>query len=158
LLYGLIAYATALETAIVPLAPNFGDKFDLSKVEIGLLLAAPNAVIIVASIPAGVLADRFGAKALTTTSAALFVVASLGQALAPTYGLLLVSWTIFGVGLAIVATSCFAWLAEETSADRREGILAGGMTAAGAGAFLGPFCAGILAQAIGLSAPFVVSG
>lgn len=158
LLYGLIAYATALETAIVPLAPDFGEKFDLSKVEVGVLLAAPNAVIIVASVPAGVLADRFGAKALTTTSAVLFVLASVGQAFAPTYELLLTSWVVFGVGLAIVATSCFAWLAEETSGHRREGLLAGGMTAAGAGAFLGPFCAGVLAQTAGLAAPFVVSG
>src|SRR6266849_7049419 len=67
-----------LAIAIVPLMPIYTERFSLSKLEAGSLFAAASLTTVVVSVPAGMLADRFGATALTRISAALLCVSAVG--------------------------------------------------------------------------------
>ena len=118
------------------------------------LLAATGVAALFISLPAGTMSDRFGARALTLWSGWLIVLATFGQAFAPSYALLLASRLIFGLGYGIVWTAALTWLAR---ASGDESSLTGTITASGFGSIAGPAFAGFIAQYFGLAAPFVVA-
>ena len=108
----------------------------------------------IVSLPAGALSDRFGARLLTLWSGWLIVVATVGQAFAPSFVLLLACRLVFGLGYGIVWTAALTWLAD---ASRDESVLAGTVTVSGFGCIAGPAFAGFIAQYFGLAAPFLVA-
>ncbi len=78
----LLAFVySAILTALFPLVPAFEDEFSLSKLQIGVLLAAGGWAFLLVAIPIGILADRVGARSITIVTAGVLVVAALGQAL-----------------------------------------------------------------------------
>ena len=81
-LYLAILVGESMWNAIVPLLPAFSERFALSKVEAGVLLASTSLAILIVSIPAGVLGERFGVRRLTLLAIVLMAVADLGQGLA----------------------------------------------------------------------------
>src|SRR5438105_12448986 len=96
-LYLAILAGEAMWNAIVPLLPAFSERFSLSKVEAGVLLASTSLAILVVSIPAGVMGERFGARRLTLLAVALMAIADLGQGLAGSFAALLAARTTFGI-------------------------------------------------------------
>ena len=68
--------------AIVPTAPSFADRFDLSKVQVGALLASAGLATLLISLPIGLVSDRLGTRRLIRASAAVVAVSTLGQGLA----------------------------------------------------------------------------
>ena len=58
LIYLAIFIGEVVWTSLVPLVPTYSDRFDLSKLEAGVLLAAASLTILLASIPATMLSDR----------------------------------------------------------------------------------------------------
>ena len=89
LLYVLIVVGEGAWAAFVPLGPVYEDRFDLSATETGVLLGAAGIAILLVSPPAGVLADRFGARRLTIAGTLLMSVATIAQGVATHYGWLL---------------------------------------------------------------------
>ena len=157
LVYALIFYTAALELAIVPLLPPLSEEFDLSTVEAGALLASMNVTVMLASIPLGQLSDRIGAHRMTVAAAALYALAAVGQGFSPTYGLLLLSWATFGLGVAIVVSGSLAWLSDVMPPEERATALGGAATVSGIGVIAGPLFGGVLVESIGRGTSFLLA-
>jgi MFS family permease len=142
--------------AIVPLVPAFSQRFGLTKLEGGELLASTSVAILLVSIPAGMLSERFGVRRLTLVSLAVMAAADLGQGMAGSFVALLGARALFGLGFGILWTAGVAWLSE-VSGDRHAQALSLTVTTAGIGGIAGPAFAGVLVQRFGLAAPFTVA-
>lgn len=154
LLYLGIFAGEVVWTALVPLVPTYSQRFDLTKLESGVLLASASLTILAVSIPASVLGDRFGPRRLTLWAMALLAVSDLGTGLAGAFWQLLLARMAFGVAFGIVWTTGVAWLGEVAGA-RQARALSLTVTTAGLGGITGPAFAGIAVQRYGLAAPFV---
>jgi predicted MFS family arabinose efflux permease len=119
-----------------------------------LLLAAPGLATLAVSMPAGAFADRLGARRVTVAATFLMAAAALAQA-APAYSILIVGRLAFGLAYGIVWTTGVAWMAGSQAevGSPRLGAVA---TSAAVGMVAGPAIGGILADQIGLSAPFLI--
>jgi len=153
LLYGLFAVAGVAQAAIVPLLPRLAGRFALSPTETALLLALPGLAMLAVSVPAGLAADRFGARRMTLGAGVLLAVSCLAQA-SPSLALLLAGRVVFGVAYGVVWTTGVAWLA---GLDGPAGAapLGPSITCSSVGIMIGPAVGGVLAEAAGLSAPFL---
>ena len=154
LVYAVVLVSSLLQTAIAPLLPSYAHRFHLGGLQTAALLAATGIAALAVSIPAGTMADRFGARGLTLCAGWLMAVATAAQAFAPSYSMLLLARLVFGLGYGMVWTAALAWLA---NASRDEAALAGTVTVSGLGSIVGPAFAGFIAQYLGLAAPFVVA-
>jgi MFS family permease len=152
--YALALLSSLLQSAIAPLLPSYAHRYHLGGVQIAALLAGTAIAALVISLPAGALSDRFGARVLTLWSGWLIVVATVGQAFAPSFLFLLATRLVFGLGYGIVWTAALTWLARATG---DETTMAGTITASGAGCIVGPAFSGFIAQYFGLATPFVVA-
>ncbi|MGL6279560.1 MAG: MFS transporter [Gaiella sp.] len=151
---GLLALANgAAEAAFLPLIPTIRDDLELSGAEVGAFFAASTFAVLVAAVPAGQTAARFGARWLLLASALLGPAALLLMAAAPGLSTLLAARLLYGVAFAI------SWsVAPGVAAARVPG--AGGtgivVAASGVGWLVGPAVAGVLAQGFGWRVPLVV--
>ena len=112
---------------------------------------------IVASPFMGALADRFGRRPLVLGSLAAFALANIGFLLATSTEMLVVVRALEGAlsaGLGPAALGIVADIAPEDKRARWIGLVMGG---ASAGWVLGPVAGGVLYDAWGFKAPFVIS-
>jgi MFS family permease len=103
--YALCLLSSLLQSAIAPLLPSYAHRFQLGGLQVAALLAGTGITALVISLPAGALSDRFGARMLTLWSGWLIVVATIGQAFAPSFAVLLATRLVFGLGYGIVWTA-----------------------------------------------------
>src|SRR3954453_18843972 len=115
LFYVLVFLDEVALLSIVPLVPAYTRAYDLSDVRAGALLSAASLAIVVASVPAGRLGDRFGARLPTPVAAGIAAAAMLAAAVAPGYLALLASRAAFGVGSGTIWSAGISWLSD--SAD-----------------------------------------
>ena len=111
LVYGVVLVSSLLQTAIAPLLPSYAHRFQLSGFQTAVLLASTGVAALLVSVPAGTLADRFGARGLTLWAGWLMALATAGQAVAPSYPTLVAARLVFGLGYGMVWTAALAWLA-----------------------------------------------
>jgi len=156
LLFTAVFVGEVMWSAIVPLVPAFAHRFGLSPLQSGLLLASASVAILLVSVPAGMLGERFGARRVTLAAMAVLAVADAGQGLAGTFWELLAARTLFGVGFGALWTTGVAWLTE-AAREHQSQVLSLTVTTAGLGAVAGPAFAGVLVQRYGLAAPFAVA-
>lgn len=156
LLHVLFFASAATQTALVPLLPRIDTVFSLSPAASALLLAAPGLATVTVSLPAGLLADRLGARRVTLLAAVLMCAAAFAQA-TPDFSVLLAGRLVFGVAFGIIWTTATAWLAHAGSEDRAPHIGAVA-TSAAVGLAAGPALGGVIADRWGLSAPFLLLG
>ena len=154
LVYGLFLVAGVAQAAIVPMLPRMSAHFGLSASQTALLLALPGLATLAVSVPSGIAADRIGARRVSLAAAALLCLSCLAQAM-PALAAVLVGRIVFGVAFGVVWTSGMAWLAELADDHGRSG-LGPAVTCSSVGIMLGPAVGGVLAQHIGLGAPFGV--
>src|SRR6516165_10099858 len=81
LLYGLFLASGVAQAAIVPLLPRMSAAFGLSASQTALLLALPGLATLAVSVPAGIAADRIGARRVTLGAGALLCLACLAQSM-----------------------------------------------------------------------------
>ncbi len=157
LVYGLFLVAGVAQAAIVPLLPRMSAHFALSAAQTALLLALPGLATLAVSVPSGIAADRVGARRVSLGAGALLCLACAAQAL-PSLAALLVGRIVFGVAFGVVWTSGMAWLADldEARGESAPPALGPAVTCSSVGIMLGPAVGGVLAQQIGLGAPFAV--
>ncbi len=157
LLYGLFLVAGVAQAAIVPLLPRMSSHFGLSASQTALLLALPGLATLGVSVPSGIAADRVGARRVTLGAGLLLCLACLAQAM-PSLAAVLAGRIVFGVAFGVVWTSGMAWLAELDAArgEVERSALGPAVTCSSVGIMLGPAVGGVLAQHIGLGAPFAV--
>jgi MFS family permease len=155
-IYALFLLETLTWIAMVPLAPTYADEFGLSGVETGAILAAASLAALVAALPLGVLADRFGARGVTLASACLFAIATLAQGLAGGFWTLLLARAVFGAAFGALWAAGASWLSNLLVPERRAAALAATTTVAGLGFTIGPVFAGVVADRYETGTPFVV--
>jgi predicted MFS family arabinose efflux permease len=151
--YGLVLATAGTQFAVVPILPAYAHKFGLSGVQQGAVLGATGLAALAVSLPAGALADRFGARRLTLWAGTLMAAGVFAQALATSFPLLLGSRLVFGTGYAVVWTAGLAWLADAVPGGAG---LGGSVASAGAGGVVGPAFSGIMVQYFGLVTTFLV--
>jgi MFS family permease len=158
-IYGLFLVAGIAQAAIVPLLPRLSSQYGLSPSETGLLLALPGLATLAVSVPAGVAADRLGARRCTVLAGAVLCVSCVAEA-APSLGLLLVGRALFGIAYGVVWTTGVAWLAELDTVERDRGPggsrIGPSVTCASVGMMLGPAIGGVLAGAGATGLPFLL--
>src|SRR6202020_3033701 len=86
--------------AIVPLLPRLSDRYGLSTSATALLLGLPGLATLAASMPAGLAADRFGARRVTLGASVLLLLACLLQA-APSLRTLLLGHVVLGIASGV---------------------------------------------------------
>ena len=134
------------ESSFVPLLPTARDVLGLTPVETGLLLTTTTLAMLVAAMPIGYAANRFGTRAPLLLAAALMPLALAGQAVAGSLALLLAARLLFGLSFGIL------WVigpARAAAGGRGAGGTGPLIAASGAGWLVGPVLAGVLADAVG---------
>ncbi|WP_410586577.1 MFS transporter [Amycolatopsis sp. lyj-23] len=109
-------------------------------------------------LPSGTLGDRFGRRRVLVTGYAVFGAASLGCALAPGVPALLAARALLGVGGALIMPVTMSLL-RELFPDRRQRRTAIAVCSgiAGTGSVFGPVLGGLLVEAWGWRATFLVN-
>ncbi len=92
----------------------------------------------------GALGDRFGRRRVFTIGAALFVVASIGCALAGTIGLLIAARAIQGIGAALLVPGSLALISAVYPPDKRGAAIGTWSAFSGITAAVGPVLGGFL--------------
>jgi MFS family permease len=154
LMYGLILASAAAQFALVPVMPVYAHRLGLSGLQQGLLLGATGLATLAVSVPAGTLADRFGARRITLAAGLLMAAATLGQALAGSFPALLAARLAFGAGYGVLWTAGLCWLAAAAGGPR---ALGGSVASAGVGGVVGPAVSGALTEHLGLAVPLLAA-
>jgi MFS family permease len=154
LIYSLCLVSACFQQGIVPLLPEYAHRFGLSGLQEGMLLGATAFATMAVAVPAGALADRLGPRRLTLIAGGLMSLAMVGEAVAPSFSVLLIARLVFGAGYGIVWTAGLAWLA---GASPEGAGLGGTVACSGVGGIIGPVLAGGLAEVVGLAAPFFLA-
>jgi MFS family permease len=136
----------AFYSAITPLLPTYVDDLGLSKAEAGVLTASYAAGTLIASLPAGLVAARIGARPAVLGGLALLGVSSLGFGLAESAVLLDTARFAQGVGGALTWSGALTWLIVSAPEDRRGELIGSALGAAVAGALLGPALGGLAGE------------
>ena len=151
----VVVVDTMLYAALTPLLPHFRREFDLSKAGVGVLAAGFAIGVLLAAVPGGIVASRFGARVAVIGGLTLVTFASIGVALADSFGLLFGARFVQGSDLRrhVVRVLALSWLALATPSERRGRTMGTAIGAAVFGALLGPVI-GAGASVIGVRAAF----
>ncbi len=149
----VVVVDTILYTALTPLLPHFEHTYDLSKSSAGVLVAAYGVGVLVGAVPGGLVAARRGARGAVLAGLVLVSVASVGVAIADSYGTLVAARFAQGFGSSLTWAGGLAWLALASPRAQRGQAMGTAMGAAVFGALLGPVV-GAAASLIGVRAAF----
>ncbi len=129
---------SVLYLALVPFLPHYAERFDLSKAEAGLVLAALPAAILVSALPVGVLAGRLGSRRVVIAGNIVFTAATIAFAFAPNLEVFVLARIAQGVANATCWGASLAWLTANAPADRRGAAVGSAMGLVAAGSIAGP--------------------
>jgi len=153
LVHSLLVVSSMAQYAVLPVLPLLQRDFGVSAAMLSLLLALPTLTMIVASVPAGRMCDRLGARQLTFAAAGVMTLSCVLQAL-PSLVTFLLGRFVFGVASTAIWTSGPAWLSESRKgSSSRVGAI---VTSAAAGSIAGPLVAGTLADRFDVGLPFAI--
>jgi MFS family permease len=145
---GVFAAESAFYSVVPPLVPQLVHDAHLTTAEVGFLVAAYPAGILVAAIPSIALVGRRGVKATTIAGLGVLVVATLAFGWGANALVLDGARFVQGVGGAMAWAGALAWLTSTTPAARKGSVIGGAVGAALIGMVVGP-AVGAAASAIG---------
>ena len=157
LLSTIVALDITFFTALVPLLPHFVSSYGLSKGSAGVLSAAYAAGVLIASLPSGLVAARFGPQRAALIGVSVTAVASFVFAFADDAWALGAARLLQGIGSALSWAGALAWLVAAAPRDRRGALIGTTMGAAVFGALIGPVV-GAIATVAGVTATFAGIG
>ncbi len=137
----------ALYLAVIPLLPQYVERFGLSTFQAGVVVAAYPISVPLVSLGCIVLVPRIGAKRITLWSAALMSVATVIFAWAPNAGVLVTARLVQGFASGSIWTASMAWVTDNAEPGRRgreSGIVMGMLSA---GSIAGPAVGAVAAWA-----------
>ena len=143
---------------VVPALPLYAKSFGVSASAIGLAVAVYGLARFVVAMPTGQLCDRLGRRPTLAVGGIVSTLGNLWCAEATTFPEFIVARFLAGAGAGLVLTAGQIVLADITTPERR-----GRMMAIYHGVFIfavgvGPFPGGLLADHLGLAAPFRAYG
>ncbi len=139
----VIIVDTTFYAAITPLLPEYADDLGLGKSGAGILSASYAAGTLIAALPSGWLAARFGFRRVMLAGLGLLAVSSFAFAFADSIVVLDAARFAEGVGGACAWTGGLAWLIAAAPHDRRGEMIGAALSAAIAGILLGPVIGGV---------------
>jgi DHA1 family multidrug resistance protein-like MFS transporter len=139
---------SAFFAVVPPLVPQLVRDVHLTTPEVGILVAAYPAGVLLAAIPSMALVDRRGVRMATVVGIAILIASTLGFGWGTSPLLLDASRFVQGVGGAIAWAGALAWLTSTTPSTRRGSVIGGAVGAALIGMVVGPSI-GALATQVG---------
>ena len=149
-----IAFVMTGVSLVAPILPLYALEFGVSYTAAGALITGFALARLMFSLLGGVAGDRFGARRIGIGGALLLTVSSVTAAVAPTYGVLLASRFVEGMGSAILATTAAQYLVQTTPKARLGRTMALYQTGLLIGVAIGPFIGGRLAEVGDFRTPF----
>ena len=144
--------------AIPPLVPLIRDAFSLTSTQISYLQVVLQAVLAIASIPFGLLADRFNRSRIIAGGVLFWSFATIFTSHVHTFAMLLLARAFVGIGEAAYAPAAQSMISggyPQQDRARAQSIFAAGMLVGGtAGQAIG----GLVGQWLGWQAVFYVIG
>ena len=134
----VFAVESAFYSVVPPLVPHLVRDARLSTTEVGILVAAYPAGVLLAAIPSIALVDRRGVRMATAAGIAILIVATLGFGWGQSALVLDTSRFVQGVGGAVAWTGALSWLTSTALSSRRGRIIGGAVGAALIGMVVGP--------------------
>jgi MFS family permease len=134
----IVLVDTMFFTALTPLLPHYVDKLGLGKGGAGLLQAMYPLGALLAAIPGGMAAARFGVKPTVLIGLSLLALTTVAFGLANSVWALDLARFVQGVSSAFSWTGALAWLVAASSPGRRGQLIGSAFGAAIAGALFGP--------------------
>jgi MFS transporter, DHA1 family, solute carrier family 18 (vesicular amine transporter), member 1/2 len=145
---GVLMFVDAsLYLAVIPLLPHYVERFGLSTLGAGVVVAAYPVTVPLVSLGCIVLVPRVGAKRITLVSAALMSVATVIFAWAPSATVLVSARLVQGLASGSIWTGSMAWVTDNAPRGRRgreSGIVMGMLSA---GSVAGPAVGALAAWA-----------
>ena len=143
---------------VVPALPLYAKSFGVSASAIGLAVAVYGLARFVVAMPTGQLCDRLGRRPTLAVGGVVSTLGNLWCAAAESFPEFIIARFLAGAGAGLVLTAGQVVLADISVPARR-----GRMMATYHGVFIfavgiGPFPGGLLADSLGLAAPFVAYG
>jgi MFS family permease len=149
----MIFFDVAFFAAIAPLLPGYVDDLGLSKAQAGILSASYAAGTLLASLPAGFVASRFGPRRTVIGGLLLLGVSSLVFGLVDEINLLDAARFTQGIAGALIWSGALTWLITTAPDENRGSVIGTALGTAVAGALLGP-ALGAVAASIGTGPVF----
>ena len=147
-----------LDITIVNVAlPSIQRELGVSASNLEWVVGAYTLVLASLILVGGAIGDRLGRRRVFLSGLAVFIVASVGCALAPDDPELIAFRALQGVGGAAMAALTLSILVDAYPADRRTGAIGLWAAMGGFGFALGPVVGGLLIPAFGWSAVFWVN-
>ena len=138
--------------SVVPILAE--QRLALSATAIGFGLALGSVLGLAVTYPGGVLADRYGRKAVIVPATVCTGLAMLCFAFAPNYAVFLLACAIWGTASAAAGATPTAYAADAAPPGMNAAAMGAYRMLSDAGYVLGPLLLGALADAAGLDAPF----
>ena len=134
----IVLLDTMFFTALTPLLPHYVDKLDLGKGAAGVLQSMYPLGALLASVPGGMAAARFGVKPTVLIGLTLLAVTTTAFGLAESQWTLDLARFVQGVSSAFSWTGALAWLVAASPPGRRGRLIGSAFGTAIAGALFGP--------------------
>lgn len=141
---------------ITPILPLYARTFAVSITWVGFLLTSQSLPRVFVNLPAGRLADKWGAHRLMMIAAGIVALSAIGGGLASNYLLFLLTRLLQGVGTGISQTSGFTYAATVSRTETRARFISLYQGSFLLGAGIGPAIGGVIAQYYGYRTPFFV--
>ncbi len=141
---------------VVPVMPFYSRNLGIGELGLGMLFASYALGNIIASVPFGLVSDRFGRRPFLVFGMLAMAGAFVLYAYSATYMALFLSRFLDGVTAAANWSVGLAIIADAYPAGERGRGMGTVMAAMGAGAIAGPAMGGTLADWLGYRAPFLV--
>jgi MFS family permease len=150
----VIFVETMLYSALVPLLPHYTHEFGLSKSAAGLLVGAYAAGTLLAAIPGGIVAARYGPRRGLLAGITIMGLASLAFGFAGDAWTLGIARFAQGIGGSLAWAGALTWLIAASPVARRGELLGTAIGSAIFGALFGPVI-GAFAHHVGPREVFV---
>ncbi len=152
------SFLAFLDVTITNLAiPDLAGDFEVGVSSLSWVVTLYTILFAALLAPAGRFADLVGRRRLFAAGVATFTVASLAAAVAPSFGLLLAARGVQGVGAAMLLPASLAFVLADTAPEKRPAAIGLWAASASIAAIAGPALGGILVDAIGWRALFLIN-
>lgn len=141
---------------LIPVFPQYAPRFGVDESVIGVVFGAYAAMLLLFSIPMGLLSDRVGRRPLIVVGMLLLALATFSFGFSTTVAHLVVARTIQGVSAAATWSAGLALLADTCDPARLGEKMGIALSAVGLGTILGPVVGGLLFEYAGYTATFLV--
>jgi MFS family permease len=149
----MVFFDVVFFSAIAPLLPDYVSDLGLSKAQAGVLSAAYAAGTLIFSLPAGLVAARFGPRRTVIYGLLLLGISSVAFGFAHTFLLLDAARFAQGAAGALIWSGALTWLVSVSPPEKRGSVIGTALGTAVAGALFGP-ALGALAATVGTEKVF----